>query len=218
MADEVLARLRRWGAVTPPRRHRGVFVVFDPEAAKRALDEVCAEAGVDVLLHAFVMGADREEGAVARVRFADHAGVHQVAARAFVDASGDGDLAFLAGAATRYGNDGAVNLGTLGTRFGSVAPDAEVSAAAVTEAIRKARAQGVGPISKDRSVITRLPLSGDVVAYLASEDYDPRDVRSLSRAAGVSMRWRCAVFSPARARCSIRRTCRRRSRSSERAI
>jgi hypothetical protein len=191
VADEVLAKLRRWGAVTPPRRHRGVFVVFDPEAAKRALDEVCAEASVDVLLHAFVMGADREDNTVARVRFADHAGVHQVEAKAFVDASGDGDLAFFAGASTRYGNDGALNLGTLGTRFGGVASGADVSAAAVTEAIRKAKVRGVKPISKDRSVMVRMPLSGDVVTYLASEDYDPRDVRSLSRAesAGRAQAW-----------------------------
>lgn len=191
VADEVLAKLRRWGGVTEPKRHRGVFVVFDPEAAKRALDEVCAEAGVEVLLHAFVMGADREDNVVARVRFANHGGVHQAEARAFVDASGDGDLAFLAGASTRYGNDGAVNLGTLGTRFGGVAPDADVSAAAVTEAIRKAKERGVKPISKDRSVMVRMPLSGDVVTYLASEDYDPRDVRSLSRAesAGRVQAW-----------------------------
>src|SRR5260221_4280355 len=52
VADEIMAKLRRWGAVTPPTRHRGVFVIFDPEAAKRALDEVCAAAGVDILLHA----------------------------------------------------------------------------------------------------------------------------------------------------------------------
>jgi FAD dependent oxidoreductase len=49
VADEVLAKLRHWGAVTPPVRHRGVFVVFDPEGVKRALDEVCTEAGVEVL-------------------------------------------------------------------------------------------------------------------------------------------------------------------------
>src|SRR6266853_2045556 len=60
VADEIMPKLRRWGAVTPPTRHRGVFVIFDPEAAKRALDEVCAAAGVDILLHAFVFGADRE--------------------------------------------------------------------------------------------------------------------------------------------------------------
>ncbi|MEA2729155.1 MAG: hypothetical protein QOF70_3630, partial [Acetobacteraceae bacterium] len=58
-----MARLRRWGAVTPPTRHRGVFVIFDPEAAKRAMDEVCVAAGVDILLHAFVFGADREGNA-----------------------------------------------------------------------------------------------------------------------------------------------------------
>ncbi|MDP2373801.1 FAD-dependent oxidoreductase [Reyranella sp.] len=139
VADEVVAKLRRWGAVTEPRRHRGVFVVFDPEAARRALDDVCAEAGVDVLLHAFVMGVDREDNAIARMRFASHAGVHQVEAKAFVDASGDGDLAFFAGAATRYGSEGAANLGTLGTRFGGVAPGADVSAATVTKAIRKAK-------------------------------------------------------------------------------
>ena len=28
VADEIMAKLRRWGAVTPPMRHRGVFVIF----------------------------------------------------------------------------------------------------------------------------------------------------------------------------------------------
>src|SRR5260370_14763959 len=89
VAEEVMAKLRRWGAVTPPTRHRGVFVIFDPEGAKRALDEVCQEAGVDVLLHAFASGAAREGDAVTQVHYADHSGVHAADARAFVDASGD---------------------------------------------------------------------------------------------------------------------------------
>jgi hypothetical protein len=177
--------------VTPPIRHRGVFVIFDPEAVKRALDEVCAEAGVDILLHAFVYSADRADNAVARLRFADHSGEHQLEAKDFVDASGDCDLAFFAGASTRYGNHGAVNLGTLGTRFGGIAPEADVSAESVTDVIKKAKARGVCPISKDKSMIARLPLSGDVVAYLVSEDYDPRDIRSLSRAeiSGRAQAW-----------------------------
>jgi hypothetical protein len=188
VADEVMAKLSLWGAVTAPTRHRGVFVVFDPEAVKRALDEVCAQARVDVLLHAFVGGADREGDEVARLRFVDHSGEHVVRARAFVDASGDCDLAFFAGASTRYGNNGAVNLGTLGTRFGGISPEADPTAATITHAIQRAKAQGVGPISKEKSVIARLPVSGDVVAYLASEDYDPRDVRSISRAAVAGRR------------------------------
>ena len=191
VADEVLAKLRCWGAVTPPVRHRGVFVVFDPEGVKRALDEICTEAGVEVLLHAFVFRADREGDAIARIHFADHAGEHALEAKAFVDASGDCDLAFFAGASTRYGNDGALNLGTLGTRFGGISPAANISAETVTRAIGQAKARGVGPISKDKSVIARLPISGDVVAYLASEHYDPRDVHSMTRAemAGRLQAW-----------------------------
>ena len=191
VAEEVMAKLRRRNAVTPPIRHRGVFVVFDPEAVKIALDEVCREAGVDVLLHAFVARAEREGDAVRRLSFADHSGLHALAAKAFVDASGDCDLAAFAGASTRFGNDGTLNLATLGTRFGGVAPDADISAASVTRVIEEARARGVGPISKSKSVIARLPLSGDVVAYLASEDYDARDARSMSGAeiAGRRQAW-----------------------------
>src|ERR1700732_3186750 len=182
VADEIMAKLRRWGAVTPPTRHRGVFVIFDPEAVKRALDEVCAAAGVDIQLHAFVFGADREDDAVARLRFADHSGEHQLEAKAFVDASGDCDLAFFAGASTRYGNHGFINLGTLGTRFGGIKPGADLDANTWTAAIRRARSNGVAPLSKDSSLVMRVPLSNDVIAYLASEVYDARDAKSISRA------------------------------------
>src|SRR5258708_27008024 len=107
VADEIMAKLPRWGAVTPPTRHRGVFAIFDPQAAKRAPSHPCAPAGVEILLHAFVFGADREDNAVARLRFADHSGQHQLEAREFVDASGDCDLGFFAGASTRYDNNAA---------------------------------------------------------------------------------------------------------------
>jgi hypothetical protein len=182
IADDVLQGLRRLDAVTAPQRHRGVFVVFDPEAVKHVLDALCAEAGVDVRLHAFVTDAERADGRVAELSYRDHGGRHRLRARAFVDASGEGDLAHLAGASVRYGNDGAVNLGTLATRFGGIPKEVTVSADQLTAAVRAACAAGRGPFSKEKSVTTRLPLSGDLVCYLASADYDPRDSRSLSAA------------------------------------
>ena len=78
VAEEVMQGLRRLGAVTGPQRHRGVFVVFDPEAVKRVLDTLAAEAEVDVLLHAFVCGATREDGRIVDVSWQDHAGAHTV--------------------------------------------------------------------------------------------------------------------------------------------
>jgi len=182
VAEEVVGKLRRLGGISSPRRHRGVFVVIDPEATKRALDEVCRESHVDLLLHAFVGSAERDGGRIAAVTYHDHGGAHRLYGKAFVDATGDCDLACFAGASTRYGNHGAVNLGTLGTRFGGIASGVEVSAEAISRAVQAARTRGVGPMTKERSVVARLPGSGDVVCYLASADYDPRDGASLTRA------------------------------------
>jgi FAD-dependent oxidoreductase family protein len=182
VADEVVTKLRRLGGVSAPRRHRGVFVVIDPEATKRALDEICIEAGVEVALHGFVGSAERDNNRIVCVTFHDHSGAHTMHGKAFVDASGDCDLAAFGRASTRYGNHGAVNLGTLGTRFGGIAPDIQMSADLIQHAVEAARARGLGPITKDRSVVSRLPGSGDIVCYLASADYDPRDSASLSRA------------------------------------
>jgi hypothetical protein len=182
IAEEVMQRLRDLKAVTAPQRHRGVFVVFEPEAVKHVLDGLCADAGVEVRLHAFVCAATRRDGRIVDVTWQDHAGSHTVRARAFVDASGEADLAFFAGAATRYGNDGAVNLGTLSTRFGGIPREVTVSADQIAAAVARARARGVGPLTKDRSVTVRLPVSGDLVCYVASVDYDPRDGASLSAA------------------------------------
>ena len=52
----------------------------------------------------------------------------------------------------------------------------------LTAAVQAARSAGRGPFSKESSVVTRLPISGDIVCNLASEDYDPRDVLSHSAA------------------------------------
>ena len=178
---EVIDRLRARGAVTPPQRFRGVFAVFEPEALKLVFDEMATEAGVDLRFGAFVTEAAREGDRIAGATFAGHGGQTRVAAKAFVDCTGEGDLAAFGGASTRYGNADGVNLGTLGTRFGGIPKDVAVTADQIAAAIA-AQGFATGTVTKDRCVIVRLPLSGDMVLYLASADYDPRNALSLSRA------------------------------------
>jgi hypothetical protein len=182
VAGRVMDKLREIGGVAGPLKFRGVFVVIDGEAVKFALDQVCGEAGVEVLLHAHVVRAVRERGLMRGVTYHDHNGDHEILGKAFVDASGDCDLAFFAGAATRYGNHGFINMGTLGIRFGGIKPDADLDAAVWAAAIARARLRGVAPLSKERSLVVRVPLSNDVIAYLASEMYDARDAKSISHA------------------------------------
>ncbi len=181
VATPILDGLEKLGALGPVMRHRGVFQVFDPEALKRVLDDVVAAAGVTVLLHAQITGAERGNDHVTAITWHDRRGAHRATARAFVDCTGDGDLAHLAGASTRYGNHGHVNLGTLATRFSGLAADAEIRADAIRAVLDRAKATGA-PITKTSGVVARLPISGDVVLYLASEDYDARDAHSIAAA------------------------------------
>lgn len=181
IAAEVVERLGRHGAITPPMRFRGVFSAFEPEAMKRVLDQLVQKAGVDVRFGTFVTGAAREGDRITQVTYSDHGGETTVAAGAFVDCTGEGDLAHAGGASTRYGNPDGVNLGTLGTRFGGIPEEVTVTAPQIAEAVA-AKGFAPGTVTKDKCVIVRLPGSGDMVLYLASADYDPRDAGSLSRA------------------------------------
>ncbi|MEH6525683.1 MAG: FAD-dependent oxidoreductase [Sneathiella sp.] len=182
VAERVFAKLRARNAITDPLRFRGVFMVFDPEHNKVALDEVCQEAGVEVRFHSTLINASREGDKISKILVQDHGGQNEFSATAFVDASGEANLAHLGGASTRYGNEDGVNLASLGTRFGGIPADLTVTAADIAKAVEAEMADGDRLLTKKSSVVARLPISGDLCIYVASTDYDPRDVPSMSKA------------------------------------
>jgi len=181
IADEVLSGQRALGGLGPVMKFRGVFVPFDPESLKVVYDDLCTSAGVDVRFGCTVVDAFRAEHRLDRLTIADHSGIRVFSAHAFVDCTGDGDLAQFGGASTRYGNPDGVNLGTLGCRFGGIPSDVTISVDQVIEAILAQKFPD-GAVTKDRCVVVRLPGSNDLVLYLASSDFDPRDSQSLSQA------------------------------------
>ncbi|MFJ2826614.1 FAD-dependent oxidoreductase [Streptomyces sp. NPDC087263] len=182
VAEELLAELRGMGAVSEPARFTAVAVVFDPESVKRAADEMCARAGADVLLHSSVLGATRVDDRLTTIRLADHSGIHEVTAKAFVDATGEADLAHHAGSEVRYGNDGWVQNGTLGVRLGGIPAGVEISSKDLKSAVRAAKRAGVEHLTSETGLTARMPISGDLITYLADEGYDARDAADTSRA------------------------------------
>lgn len=111
-------------------------------------------------------------------------GRRKIRAKAFVDCSGDGDLAFHVGASTRYGNHGHVNLGSLATRFGGLG-DANPTFTSWRDAILEAKAANPelkSLIRRNVGVLIKLPESGDIVTYMASASYDARDSASIAAA------------------------------------
>ena len=91
------------GAPTWEEACREWGIRFDAEALKVVLDELCAQAGVELLLHTWVADALVAEDGVEAVLVETKSGRQAVAGKVFVDATGDADLAFRAGAPTTHG-------------------------------------------------------------------------------------------------------------------
>jgi hypothetical protein len=110
----LLERLEAAGGSVRPSAQTGFVVPFDPEVLKLVALDLLDEAGVQVLLYALaagVIGAPRPDGVV----FETKSGPIVITARALVDATGDGDVAALAGAPFEIGraDDGLVQPMTL---------------------------------------------------------------------------------------------------------
>lgn len=94
---EIDERCRAYGASAPDYRGSGIFV--DAELYKCLLDEWMEIEGVELLLHTTVIGAVVEDGTLRGVFCQSKSGIGVILADRVIDASGDGDVAALAGAA-----------------------------------------------------------------------------------------------------------------------
>lgn len=143
-----------------------------------------AEYDIDVLLHCTVVGGERSGEKLEAIEIQERRGRRKIHAKAFVDCSGDGDLAFHGGASTRYGNHGHVNMGSLATRFSGLA-DANPTSAAWRDAIIAAKEKDPDLkkiIPRNVGVLIKLPGSGDICTYMASAQYDATNSASIAAA------------------------------------
>ncbi len=99
---ELVDRLVQAGAASPHWRHRDVpGVVLDSERLKVVLADILQEAGVEVLTHALAARPVTEGPAVRGLFFESKSGRQALRARAVIDATGEADIAYQAGARCR---------------------------------------------------------------------------------------------------------------------
>lgn len=101
----LLDRLVAAGGAIRPSEATGYTVPFDPEVFKLVALQMLDEAGVEYLLHALATDV-LDPGRVTGVVFATKSGPIVITARAVVDATGDGDVAAMAGASYEVGREG----------------------------------------------------------------------------------------------------------------
>ncbi|MEO5672067.1 MAG: FAD-dependent oxidoreductase [Ramlibacter sp.] len=112
VADDLLSRIARLGGLNAPHNLFGKTVAqaYDTAAYKIAADDLMLSSGVKVLFHALAAGAILEpQGHVKALLVETKSGRGAIVGRAFIDCSGDGDLAAWAGAPYEKG-DGAGNM------------------------------------------------------------------------------------------------------------
>lgn len=78
---------------------------FNPDSFMLVLDEMCEESGVQVLFHATLCGVEVEGRQIKSVLLATKAGLMEVSADSYVDATGDGDLMAFAGCDFQLGRE-----------------------------------------------------------------------------------------------------------------
>lgn len=99
IAQEVVDRLEaRKATGSGPFTHEVPQIPNDPEVMKLVLIELLDESGVQVLFHTFVASTRVEDGCLTHLVLQSKGGRVGVGGRAFVDATGDADLAWMSGA------------------------------------------------------------------------------------------------------------------------
>ena len=198
VADDLLARMRALGGLNEPHRVFGDRIAaqaYDNAAFKVAADQLVLASGAQLLFHALAVGVVmRDERSIDAVLIETKSGRQAVRARIFIDCSGDGDLAFHAGAAFEKGTDG---LGMMypSTMFRVNGVDAERATEGVRQIgvlMERAQAQGrrfarKGPIIKPqknpsewRVNVTQLsnpdgsPVDGTVALQLSAAEVQGR--------------------------------------------
>lgn len=122
---EILERLKARAYQSPfydrkPDRIEGLdWVPIDGELLKQVLDEMVLESGCKALLHTAVIAAEAggrgpEAGVIDRIEVCHSGGREFLYGSYFIDCTGNGELACMAGAGWNYGDErGRVQAGTL---------------------------------------------------------------------------------------------------------
>jgi hypothetical protein len=185
--DEVVARLEAAGAALrrPNTYGAGTGITYDPERLKTVWEAMAGEAGVRLLLHSLVLDAVVADGRIVGAIVANKAGLFEIRARAVVDASGDGDVAWACGVPSEGAGHGPVQALTTTFRLANVDIERarQVRKEVLWERMREANRSGRYRLPREEGSVHITPYPGVVATNMVRITLeDPTDPLQLSRA------------------------------------
>ena len=187
VADDLLARIGALGGLNKPQdgmQGRIRVRSYDTSAYKIAADQLLLDAGVNLLFHAWAAAVIRDGDRIAALVVETKSGRQAIRANAFIDASGDADVAAFAGVPFEVGDGhGSGLFPTTMFRVGQV--DAEPALAAVGEF--KAINDLMAEVQQRKPGTYKFPREGAILR----PNIDPREWRAnvtqIRNAAGRAM-------------------------------
>ncbi len=184
---ELLQRLQAMGFDTAPVRSKSGnrIVMIDMEALKVALDRMVLAEKLALNFHTRLVAAQRSGDRIASVTVADHEGLREISAGAFVDASGEASLSAYAGVPlSQPGGPGAhLQPASFPMRVDGVPAGVPFDRARMTELVAQYNATAQMPITRaDGGVVMRLPVSNDIWWMTVDLDTDGVSGADLARA------------------------------------
>ncbi|ABR35646.1 MULTISPECIES: FAD-dependent oxidoreductase [Clostridium] len=156
ITDELIERLKESGKspghILDSSMYTYSVTPFDAEAMKYEIETMLLESGGEVLYHTMLAGAQMSNGSIESIKICNKAGVSDIKAKIFIDATGDGDLGAFAGIPFTKGRekDGAAQPMTLNMKI------RDVNMEKLKEFIKK-DPENFARIHKDVTTIDKVP-------------------------------------------------------------
>ncbi|WP_434310783.1 FAD-dependent oxidoreductase [Hominifimenecus sp. rT4P-3] len=170
-------------------------IPYQPDILKDIMDDMVSEAGVDILLHTRVIGAQMTDGKISSLTIHNVEGVQSITGRIVIDATFHGSVAVACGCQWKMGDeDGVLQPGTLIYQIAGVDAEryAKVTQSEKTALAKKGLEQGClyvnnllarplpnGVFQSNMSRVKINPL--DTLAWSKAEMEARRQVRKISR-------------------------------------
>ena len=157
------------------------IIPLDSEALKLVFDEIVIENQIDTLLYCNLFSAKTRDNKIISIQCFDDEGIINIEGKVFIDASGDGNLAYLSGAETIFGNpNGVTQVATSVMRIGNFNMNLDISPDDVKKAILKAKEEGLKNFSKDSGIIFKVEYTKNGFAILPSIKVNSLDCKTLT--------------------------------------
>lgn len=155
---------------------------FKPEYMKVALDNLMDRNNAKYFLHTNIIDVKRTGNVIESVTCIDDESRFTVHAKTFVDATGDANLAHMAGAKTLWGDErGQVMTATLPFRLCGVDITKDMSPSAVERAVKAGKDAGIPNLTRERGFILKISGSQEVIVLLPSVIPEGLNAEELTR-------------------------------------